>query len=143
MTKKLILCDCSGSQDIDSQALQDATGLASTSVHSALCTSQLALARDAIGAGDAIICCRQEQRIFQELVDELDLPHPAFADLRDRAGWSDDARSKLPKMAALLAEAALDAPAEKSLDVISEGAMPYHRTRRCGPARCTKTGGYS
>ncbi|HIF78035.1 MAG TPA: 4Fe-4S dicluster domain-containing protein, partial [Sulfitobacter sp.] len=40
---------------------------------------------------------------------------------RDRAGWSDDPRDKLPKMSALAAEALLDAPAEKTIDVGSEG----------------------
>lgn len=51
----------------------------------------------------------------------MDMPEPPVTDLRNRAGWSDDPASKLPKMAALLAEATLDVPSGKSVDVMSEG----------------------
>lgn len=71
-------------------------------------------------AGDAIFCCTQESRVFTELSEELGWPRPLL-DLRDRAGWSDDPASKLPKMSALASEALLNAPLEKSLDVTSEG----------------------
>lgn len=121
MSKQLILCDCSGSQPLDKDALEESTGLTCSKVHSALCTTQIAQAGAAIASGEAIICCQQEARKFQELADEIDAPQPGFVDLRDRAGWSDDPASKHPKMAALLAEATLPAPGAKSLDVVSEG----------------------
>ena len=121
MPKQLILCDCSGSQTLDRDAIAQATGLACSRLHSALCTDELEQASRAIEGGDAIICCRQEARVFEELAAEMGADTPAFADLRDRAGWSADPASKLPKMAALLAEATLPAASEKTLDVISEG----------------------
>lgn len=121
MAKRLILCNCSGTQEIDATALEDATGLACSRVHSGLCTSQIDLASQEIASGDAIICCQQERRVFEEIAAETGVETPGFTDIRDRAGWSDDTGSKLPKMAALLAEATLSAPAEKSLDVVSEG----------------------
>ena len=121
MAKRLILCNCSGSQALDAGAIEQATGLSCSQVHSGLCTTQTDRAAEEIGAGDAIICCAQERRIFEELAAEIDAPAPGFTDLRDRAGWSDDPRPKLPKMAALLAEATLPAASGKSLDVISEG----------------------
>lgn len=121
MAKRLILCNCSGTQELDSGALERATGQACSQVHSNLCTTQLDRAAEEIAAGDAMICCRQEQRVFEELAAETGAPEPAFTDLRDRAGWSDDPRPKLPKMAALMAEATLTAPPEKAVDVISEG----------------------
>ncbi|WP_306112652.1 MULTISPECIES: 4Fe-4S binding protein [unclassified Roseovarius] len=121
MPKQLILCDCSGSQEIDKDALEATTGLPCSKVHSGLCTHQLDATQAAIATGDAIICCQQETRIFQEIADELEVPEPPFVDLRDRAGWSADAAPKLPKMAALLAEATLADPGEKTVDVVSEG----------------------
>ena len=121
MAKHLILCNCSATQQLDSQAIEKAVGLPCSQVHSALCTQQIDRAIEEIGQGDAIICCQQEQRIFEEIAAETGRETPAFTDLRDRAGWSDDPRSKLPKMAALLAEATLNAPSEKTIDVISEG----------------------
>ena len=121
MSKRLILCDCLSSQSIDSDGIEKATGLPCSKVYSSLCTSQIEVAAKAIASGDAIIACQQERQRFVELADEIDAPEPAFLDLRDRAGWSDDPASKLPKMAALTAEALLPAPKTKALDVHSEG----------------------
>lgn len=121
MPKQLILCDCSGSQEIDSERLSDVTGLSCSKMHSALCTSQTDSAAAAIGAGDAVICCTQEQRLFEEIAGEIGAPSPAFLDLRDRAGWTADEGDLLPKMSALVAEAALDTSAAKTVDVVSEG----------------------
>ncbi|MDE4302309.1 4Fe-4S binding protein [Phaeobacter gallaeciensis] len=121
MAKQLILCDCSGSQEIDSERLSDVTGLSCSKMHSALCTSQTDSAAAAIGAGDAVICCTQEQRLFEEIAGEIGTPSPAFLDLRDRAGWTADEGDLLPKMSALVAEAALDTSAAKTVDVVSEG----------------------
>ena len=121
MAKRLILCSCSGTQEVDARAIEKATGLPCSQVHSGLCTTQIDRATQEIANGDAIICCQQERRIFEEISADSDRETPGFTDIRDRAGWSDDPRSKLPKMAALLAEAALSAPPEKTVDVISEG----------------------
>ncbi|WP_028956836.1 4Fe-4S binding protein [Sulfitobacter sp. 20_GPM-1509m] len=121
MAKTLITCDCEGSQSIDSAALADTLGHAVTPPCSALCTRQIDRAAAALTAGDAIFCCTQESRVFTELAEELGVAPPPLLDLRDRAGWSDDPASKLPKMSALASEALLNAPLEKSLDVTSEG----------------------
>lgn len=121
MAKTLITCDCEGSQSIDSAALADTLGHAVAAPCSALCTRQIDRAAAALTAGDAIFCCTQESRVFTELAEELGVAPPPLLDLRDRAGWSDDPASKLPKMSALASEALLNAPLEKSLDVTSEG----------------------
>ena len=62
-----------------------------------------------------------ESRTFEALAEELEVEAAPLLDLRDRAGWSADGASKLPKMSALAAEAMLPAAPEKTLDVISEG----------------------
>ena len=121
MSKSLILCDCLGSQLIDSNALSETTGLAASRPCKALCTTQLDLAEKALTQGDAIFCCAQETRVFEMLAEELNVPAPPSLDLRDRAGWSADEASKLPKMSALVAEALLPAAPGKALDVVSEG----------------------
>ncbi|WP_120502229.1 4Fe-4S binding protein [Roseovarius sp. EL26] len=121
MPKQLILCNCSETHMIDSAALEAATGLPCSKVYSGLCMGETNSAAQAIASGEAIICCQQEARVFAEIAEEIGQAPPPLVDLRDRAGWSDDPRSKLPKMAALLAEATLDTPAEKTVDVISEG----------------------
>lgn len=121
MSKSLILCNCAGTQTIDAEGLTSASGLPCSKVHSALCTVQSNAAAEAISTGDAIFCCAQESALFAELADSLDAPAPATLDLRDRAGWSADDAPKLPKMAALVAEATLPAATAKTLDVVSEG----------------------
>ena len=121
MAKTLITCDCLGSQTIDAKALSEATGLDVLPPCTALCTSQAERAAKGLTQGNVAIACTQESRLFEALAEELDQPAPALVDLRDRAGWSADPASKLPKMSALLAEALLAAAPGKSLDVISEG----------------------
>ncbi|WP_300519826.1 4Fe-4S binding protein [Aliiroseovarius sp.] len=106
---------------LDAEALSQATGLSCSKVHSALCTTQIDAAATAIGGGNAIFCCGQESRLFEALAAEIGAPAPPVLDLRDRAGWSADPAPKLPKLAALVAEATLPAPIEKALDVTSEG----------------------
>lgn len=121
MPKTLITCDCLGSQIIDAPALAKSTGLDVRPPCTALCTRQADIAATAISQGDAIICCGQEARRFAEMAEELGVDAPPTLDLRDRAGWTSDTASTLPKMAALVADAALPMPPIKSLDVISEG----------------------
>ncbi|MEM9269088.1 MAG: 4Fe-4S binding protein, partial [Pseudomonadota bacterium] len=121
MPKHMILCDCLGSSSIDADALSTAAELPAKPLCSALCTNQLDRAAEALQDGDALFCCTQEARVFEALADELDVAPPALLDLRDRATWSEDDRSKMPKMAALVAEAQLPSAAAKAMDVVSEG----------------------
>lgn len=121
MPKHLIICDCLGTQSIDGDAISQATGMTCSRLHTGLCTSQIDSAAAAIAAGDAVIACQQERVRFEELAVEIGTDIPGFVDLRDRAGWSDDSTAKLPKMAALVAEAILTMPDSKTLDVVSEG----------------------
>ncbi len=121
MPKHLILCDCLGSQNLDAASLSRECGVECSRVHSALCTDQLGLAEQAIRTGEAIIACQQERRRFEELAAEMQAETPEFIDLRDRAGWSDDASPKTAKMAALIAESRIVMGETKSFDIVSEG----------------------
>jgi ferredoxin len=125
MSNKLILCDCLGSQQVDAEGLARATGMRCSRVYSSLCTTQSDSAARLIAAGETVIACQQERPHFEELARELEVGIDGFTDLRDRAGWSEDSASKLPKMAALVAEANLpvrgDLTGVRTLDVISEG----------------------
>ncbi len=124
MAKTLITCDCLGSQTLDAEALSQATGLDVAPPCSALCTAQADRAARAMtsdDAADTILCCTQESRRFEMMAEELGVPSPALLDLRDRAGWSDDPASKLPKMSALAADALLPAPPQRMMDVESHG----------------------
>lgn len=121
MAKSLITCDCLGTQTIDTEALSRTTGLDVRPPCSALCTTQIDRLEAAQKSGDVVICCQQETRIFDEVAEALKLPAPSTLDLRDRAGWSEDTASKLPKMSALIADGILPSSLEKTVDVMSEG----------------------
>ncbi|MGB3243897.1 MAG: 4Fe-4S binding protein [Sulfitobacter sp.] len=119
MAKKLILCDCAGSQTMDAHAISTGSGLSCSKIYSNLCTTQIDAAAKELSQGEALIACQQERSKFEELAEELNVDAPGFVDLRDRAGWG--IGDTAPKMAALAAEAALVLPLGKSVDVISEG----------------------
>ncbi|RVT85401.1 4Fe-4S dicluster domain-containing protein [Rhodobacteraceae bacterium CCMM004] len=121
MTKRLLLCDCAGSQRVDDGAIASATGLPCGRVASALCTAELGVAAAAMEAGEVVVACQQERGRFEELAAELGQPDPVFVDIRDRAGWSAEAAGAGPKQAALVAEALVPAPPTPTRDVVSEG----------------------
>ncbi len=123
MTKSLILCDCEGSQTLDADAIATATSLTCSRLHTALCTSEIELAAKHIAAGDTIIACAQEADLFTELAEEIEAAAPLCVDIRDRAGWREDTSDVAPKVAALLADAQLQAPAPRTIDVSSEGLV--------------------
>ncbi|MEJ6403840.1 4Fe-4S binding protein [Yoonia sp. 2307UL14-13] len=119
MIRRLILCDCAGSQSLEPETISQASGLTCSRVYTGLCMHQTEDAAREIAAGDAMIACQQERHLFEELANDLGHALPGFVDLRDRAGWG--AAPAPAKMAALAAEAALSIPPEKSIDVVSEG----------------------
>jgi ferredoxin len=118
---KILLCDCLKSQSIDAEQLEAATGITCSKVHSELCRSEAAAVEDALQAGNVIIACQQERQTFEEFAEELEVSAPSFIDLRDRAGWTESTGSTTPKMAALIAEAALEEPGTKIIEVSSGG----------------------
>ncbi|MBT56543.1 MAG: (4Fe-4S)-binding protein [Mameliella sp.] len=121
MAKSLVSCDCLGTMALDTEQLSRTTGLEVRRPCSALCTSQIDRAAAALEGGDTIFCCTQESAVFEGLAEELGMTAPPVLDLRDRAGWTADTGSTVPKMSALIAEALLPAAPDRTLDVISEG----------------------
>ncbi len=121
MAGTLFLCDCAHSQKIDARSIEAGAGIACSRIHSALCTAEANAVADAIAAGDAVIACQQERARFEEIAEELEAPPPMLVDIRDRAGWSDEAANAGPKQAALVAQALLGAPPMRTVDVVSEG----------------------
>ncbi|WP_282060139.1 4Fe-4S binding protein [Roseobacter litoralis] len=121
MTKTLVVCDCLGSQSIDVTALEAGTGFSCSRVFSDACGSQIEQTAKLITSGDAVIACQQQARLFTELAEELEAETPGFVDIRDRAGWTAPGENPTPKMAALVAEALVPVPSEKTLDIVSHG----------------------
>ncbi|WP_239988635.1 4Fe-4S binding protein [Paramagnetospirillum kuznetsovii] len=110
---------------LDAKAVAKALGAAppdKTFTH--LCRSQLEAYRAALAGGEPLlVACGQEAPLFQELAAAAGGEAPLCVDIRDRAGWSDDAKACAPKMAALLAEASLAIEATPSVTLTSEGRV--------------------
>ncbi|MEM9249465.1 MAG: 4Fe-4S binding protein [Pseudomonadota bacterium] len=125
MARKLLLCDCLGSQNVDAKSLSSFQDVPLAAMSTALCTQQsdrVAQALAAAGTDDeVVIACGQEWRRFEEIAEELGAPAPLCVDVRDRAGWSDESAQAGPKQAALLADALAPQPPLSSFDITSEG----------------------
>lgn len=96
-------------------------------VHEAeqLCRRELDRFRAILGAGAPItVGCTQEAPLFSEVADEAGAAgRVAFANIRENAGWSVDARAAGPKMAALLASAAEILPPVGTVTMTSAGVV--------------------
>ncbi len=125
--RRCLLCDCRHGFPLDSAALAralDADGADPPATH--LCRAQIGLFERALEeGGDLLVACEQEAPLFREIAEEKGFDGTlVFADIRDRAGWSEEGSEALPKMAALLAEAALDAPPPPpAVELASQGRV--------------------
>lgn len=82
-------------------------------LHSTLCRREAGAFQQAIKTGeDVVVACTQEKRLFGELGLQTEgaVSPIRFVNIRETGGWSRDARSAMPKLAALLAAAKLPEP---------------------------------
>lgn len=123
--RRVLMCSCEGSMPLDAKAVAAALDIAPPErVFTQLCRSQLEEYRAALAGGEPLlVCCGQEAPLFQELARMAEAEPPLCVDIRDRAGWSDEAKSAAPKMAALLAEAVRPVEDTPSVTLVSEGRV--------------------
>jgi ferredoxin len=109
--KTLHLCSCNGTMPLDAEALARALELSGTPpLKSMLCQKELAAFADR-SSGDVIVACTQEARLFGDVAEEGGRTQTIrFVNIRETGGWSAEARAATPKIAALLAAAALPEP---------------------------------
>jgi ferredoxin len=120
--KTVLLCDCEATMPLDGGALAKACAARDPArIGHQLCRAQLdtLLAAAKNAAAPLLIACTQEQPVFAEALAQAG--PAAFTNIRERALWSEEAAAALPKVAALLAEAALEAPPVPALTLRSQG----------------------
>jgi len=119
--KTVLVCDCGGTMKIDGARLAKAYGAeAAPEVHRALCRSQIAAFEAALAAGKPVVVgCTQEAPLFAETAPED--AELAFVNIREHAGWGDQGGEAGPKMAALLAAAAVETPPTPAVTCKSDG----------------------
>jgi len=82
----------------------------SLTLHSALCRREAGAFQKAVQSGDdVVVACTQEKRLFAEVGSQTQGATSVvkFVNIRETGGWSKDASSAGPKIAALLAAAQL------------------------------------
>jgi ferredoxin len=111
-SKTLKLCSCNGTIALDAKRLADSlkTG-ASLTVHRELCRKEAGAFQAALADPDLIVACTQEAPLFSELASAVQSQaRISFLNIREVAGWSAEGKDAGPKIAALLAAAALPEP---------------------------------
>jgi Pyruvate/2-oxoacid:ferredoxin oxidoreductase delta subunit len=73
--------------------------------------------------GDITVACTQETPVFSEVAEQGGAAAINFANIRENAGWSKDAKAAGPKMAALLAAAEVAMPEVPLVPLTSEGVI--------------------
>lgn len=109
--KKLHLCSCNGTMPLDAKALAAALALGSPPpVRTMLCQKELGTFADN-ASGEVVVACTQEARLFDEVAEQGGRTQAIrFVNIRETGGWSAEAKAATPKIAALLALAALPDP---------------------------------
>jgi ferredoxin len=108
--RTLFLCNCNGTMPLDADAVARAAGLEAAPLHGAMCQKDLPRFRDAAG-GDMLVACTQERHLLGEVAEEGSRVRAIrFVNIRESAGWSAEAPRATPKIAALVAAAALPDP---------------------------------
>jgi len=82
-------------------------------LHSSLCRREAPAFQRAVQSGDdVVVACTQERRLFNALAEQTpDATSPIrFVNIRETGGWGRDGARAMPKIAALLAAAALPEP---------------------------------
>lgn len=106
--KSVLVCDCAGTIPLDAKALAESLGTETPTPYRLLCRAQCEAFSNAAARGEPLlVACTQEAPLFAELLGETDTPL-THVNIRENAGWSEQAADATPKIAALLAEAALD-----------------------------------
>jgi ferredoxin len=119
---KILICSCDDTMALDGEALKrGCRGADMLSAHQ-LCRAELEKFRTAASAGEPLIVgCTQEAPLFSEVAgDGADIK---YANIRETAGWSKDAKAAGPKIAALLAAAAEPVPPVPFVSFASEGVI--------------------
>jgi ferredoxin len=129
--RTVFVCSCEKTMRLDADVLARGGTKLETANH--LCRAELDRFRAAAASGTPLtVGCTQEAPLFAEVAGETAGGAPiAFANVRETAGWSKDAGTAGPKMAALLAAAAEPVPETPLVSVSSDGvALIYGSDER-------------
>jgi ferredoxin len=120
------LCNCNATMSLDGAALGKALGRdRPMEVHTALCRKQAGAFEPSLSETDVVVACTQEAGLFSEIAEDAQSDAKLrFVNIREAAGRSAERDKLTPKIAALLAAAALPEPEPvASVDYKSAGQL--------------------
>jgi ferredoxin len=129
--RAILVCSCEDTTPLDAQALRHGCSGARLVTGRQFCRAELESFRELVASGAPVTMgCTQEAPLFREIAAQ-GASEVTFVNLRENAGWSADAASAGPKMAALAAAAAEPTPDASFVRLESEGViLIYGRDER-------------
>jgi ferredoxin len=119
----LLICSCEKSMPLDEQAIGRGCPGRITQANQ-LCGLDLERYKEALADGGAItVACTQEAPLFREIAENSPQAQLTFVNIREAAGWSNDAAAAGPKSAALIAAAGEDMPPISVVTLESQGVV--------------------
>src|ERR1700682_1410328 len=101
----LLICSCEKTMPLDAQAIGRGCAGKITQANQ-LCGLELERFKAALADGAPVtVACTQEAPLFRGVAEDLRRAQLTFVNIREPAGWSNDAASAGPKAAALIAAA--------------------------------------
>jgi ferredoxin len=117
---KILICSCDDTMPLDAAAVARSCRGAEVTTAKQLCRAELDKFRAAAAGGEPLtVGCTQEAPLFAEAA-EADI---RYVNVRETAGWSNEAAAAGPKMAALIAAATEPAPDIPFVSFTSEGVI--------------------
>ena len=127
--RQIVVCSCENTMPLDIETLRRSCPGAELTSGTQFCRSELDRFRKLASGGAPItVACTQESPVFSEVAGEASDPAISFVNIRENAGWSKDASSAMPKIAALLAAAADPLPDVPFVSFSSEGIVLIYGT---------------
>jgi ferredoxin len=121
--RQILICSCEESMPLDVDAVKRGCRGAEVSSARQLCRAEREKFRTLAEANEPLLVgCVQEAALFSDLAGNGNC-EISYANIRETAGWSKDARLAGPKMAALLAAAAERSPEIPFVSFNSEGVV--------------------
>jgi len=122
---EILICSCEDTMPLDVESVRQGCPGARVTTARELCRAELPTLRTAV-SGDVplIVGCTQEKPLFSEIADSHDGGADiCYVNVRENAGWSNQAENAGAKMAALIAAAAEATPEIPFITLDSNGVV--------------------
>ncbi len=123
--REILICSCEDTMPIDVESVRHGCPGSRVTTARELCRAELSKFRTAVSAGvPLIVGCTQEQPLFSEIAGSHDGGADVrYVNLRENAGWTNEAANTGAKMAALIAAAAEPVPEIPFITLGSNGVV--------------------